>query len=77
MENSNVRACPSCGGATFRHRAYDGAIFFTPVDDMRLLDLMKAYSSDDLTYDRLRRAERIITDLRAEVKALKSNDRSL
>lgn len=59
-----IRACALCGGAVTVERGITGTTVYIPVDTNWLDRMMAQHSSDEFILDRLRRAERIIVDLR-------------
>lgn len=73
----NPSCCEACGALVSRHRTLDGARYSIPVSDPALF--MTLDRRDDINtfiYDRLRRAEKIITDLRWQLDEKCTNDPS-
>lgn len=61
-----VEACTNCGSAVVVGHAFDGAKYVTAIQDGHILPLLEEYGADEFMADKLRRAERIIMQLRQE-----------
>lgn len=65
---TGVQGCPQCGGVVSVHRTMDGAKYYTAVSDAHIPALLKLVDVDAFMADRLHRAEKIIVDLRKQLK---------
>lgn len=74
QDPKNVETCSQCGNIVTTHKTIGGTLFFIPVSNEYLDSILRVRSVDvDLIlHDRLRRAERIIVELRKEVTELRS-----
>ena len=66
-DHERVRSCELCGSAVILESGIAGTRYYTPVDSVWLEGLMTTHSSDNFILDRLRRAEKIIVDLRRQL----------
>lgn len=69
-----VEACENCGSAVVSARTIDGARYVIAVQDGHILPLLEEYGADEFISDRLRRAERIIMQLRQRVRELEASN---
>lgn len=72
-EEADVRVCEECGGPVVYQKTATGVQYPTPLSNEFFLQQMQLQTSDYFILDRLRRAERIITELREELSAYKKN----
>jgi len=62
-------ACEHCGAPTVRFMAFDGTHYCVAVSNKAIFDYLGNKNDiDDFILDRLMRAERIIVDLRKQIK---------
>ncbi len=77
MDDINPMCCEFCGGLVSRHKTIDGARYSIPVSDPAMfMTLDRREDINVFIYDRLRRAEKIITDLRKQLDAKCTTDPS-
>lgn len=68
-EEINPTCCEFCGSMVSKQRALDGARYYIPVADPAMFaSIGKKDDIDFFIYDRLIRAEKIITDLRKQLE---------
>ena len=72
-DNDEPGCCEFCGSPVIKSKTIDGARYYLPIDDSIQLDrLFNVEGIDLFIYDRLRRAEKIIEDLRRQLKLKES-----
>lgn len=72
MENSweekEPKPCETCGAPVLLAGREGGTRFYVPLNENKFQELLTRYTSDWFVLDRLRRAEKIIVELRKQVK---------
>lgn len=73
FDGGKKSTCPTCGAAIVRFETKEGSVIRFPVSDKRMYDYFASRDDiNDFIFDRLLRAERIISRLRAEIVAINS-----
>lgn len=65
--SEHVSPCPACGGPVVIQGAITGTRYYVPVAEEMLQTMME--NADTFLHERLQRAERIIVELRKQVKS--------
>lgn len=67
-EEETISPCQMCGGPVVVKGSLSGSRYYVPVADTELEKMMDKFGMDWFIRERLQRAERIIVELRDELK---------
>jgi len=69
LNDGDAGVCEYCGSFVIRKRAIDGGRYSIPINDESIMEFVRKRPDIEFAvHDRLRRAERIIEDLRAQLR---------